>query len=157
MDGIYSYFIRGFNTRVDPDIINEIKQYAIKVIESRESIIIVGRNWIVVGKKIYDYEYEKFGVRCFNDICEPHNEILAKYLEYVEGVVENVEVDCNELKITNDNITDCVCRVYYHYYRYSVIIAITIDPLDIHKLNNDNELKLLLDLIPSSTILVRPM
>jgi hypothetical protein len=156
-DGIYSYFIRGFNNRVEPKTINELKQYAVKVVESRDSMLIVGKNWVAVIKKIYDSEHERIQIRCFNDICEPYNEIIPKYLEYVEGVIEDVEVDCNELRIIDRDKADHTCFIRYNYYNYSMIIAITIDPLDINKLNNDRELQILLDLMPSNTILVRPM
>jgi len=156
-NGIYSYFVRGFNTRIDPEIMNKIKQYAMKVIESEESILVVGKNWVVVGKKIHDSEYERIEVRCFKDICETHEEILPRYLDYVVGVVESVEVDCSERKIIDYGIADYTCSIQYNYYKYSVIIAVTIDPLDIHKLNNDKELQLLLDLMSFSTLLVRPM
>ena len=156
-DGIYSYFIRGINPRVSLETINEIKQYAVKVVEAKESTLMVGKNWIIVVKRICDSEYERIEVRCFKDMCEPYERISTRYIEYVDGVIENVEVDCDEQEIATHDIAYYMCRIKYNYCRYNAIIAITVDPLDIHILNNDKELQLLLDLMPVDTLLVRPM
>jgi len=156
-NGIYSYFIRGINPRVSSEVLNNIKQYAVKVVESRESILIVGRNWVIVGKKVCGSDYEGFEVRCFKDVCEPYEEITPRYLEDIIGAVESVEVSCNVQKTVIRDIADYLCRVSYNYCIYNVVVAITIDPHDIHILKNDKELQLLLDLIPSETLLVRPM
>jgi len=156
-NGIYSYFIRGVKSDVDPKTIEEIKQYAIKVIESDNSMLLVGRNWIVVAKKMRDSESEGVGIRCFKDICEPHEEITLRELEYTSGVVENVEIDCDVVKIIDRDIEDRTCWIRYNFYNYGIIVAITVDPLDVIRLNNDREIQLLLDLIPPHNMLVRPM
>jgi len=157
MSGLYSYFIRGANIRVTPEIMNEIKKYAVKVVETKQSILVVGRNWIVIGKRICGNEQEGIEIRCSKDECTPCEEITSQDVEYVDGVIEDVEVNCNEQEIEIHDTAYYMCSISYRYCFYSVTIAITIDPHDVCKLNNDKELQLLLDLIPSELLLVRPM
>ena len=156
-NGLYSYFIRGVNRNVTQEVIDEIKQHAIKVVETKRSILIVGRNWVVVGKKACDTEYERIEVRCLGDVCVPYGEIASRDIEHIDGVIENVEVNCNEQEIEIHDIAYYMCRIGYRYCSYYIIIAVKIDPHDIHILKNDKELQLLLDLIPIETLLVRPM
>ena len=156
-NGIYSYFIRGTDLRLMPRDLEEIKKYATKVIEARESILIVGKNWIVVVKKIYGYDHEHITVRCFNDVCEPYDEIEPIDVLDSLKVPTTVDIECTFDGKRGENILDYDCRVQYNYFEYFAVIAITIDPLDIHRLSNDKELQLLLDLIPAHRLLVRPM
>jgi hypothetical protein len=157
VSGIYSFFIRGAEIRVMPKDIEKLKQHAIKVVEGEDLMLIVGKNWLVMIDKIHGYEHEYIRIRCFPDMCEPHREIeMAEILNEV-SIPTTVETICREELRIDRSTDDYECEVRYNYISYSAIIAITIDPLDINRLNNDKELQLLLNLMKTSRILVRPM
>jgi hypothetical protein len=157
ISGIYSYFIRGTDIRLVPRDLEEIKKYATKVIEARESILVVGKNWLVMINKIHGYDHEYIRIRCFGDMCEPHREIkMAEVLDEV-FIPTTVETICREELKIDKNVDDYECEVRYNYIAYDTTIAITIDPLDISRLDNDKELQLLLDLMKTNRILIRPM
>jgi hypothetical protein len=156
-NGIYSYFIRATNIRLTPADIEKLRQYAIKVIEGEELILIVGRNWIVLARKIDTYDNEYVPVRCFRDICEPHNEIEYREVLLAGYEPTGVDVVCREHRKVDIDVVDYDCEVRYNYIYYEATVAITIDPLDVQKINSDEELQLLVDLLPEYGVLVRPM
>jgi len=156
-NGIYSYFIRGTDIRLTPRDMETLKQHAVKVIEGGELILMIGKNWIVMVSKLHGHDYECIRIRCFGDTCEPHREIETMEVMSEVFVPTTVEVTCRRELEISENIDDYVCEIRYNYIAYDATIAITIDPLDIGRLNNDRELQLLLDLMKTDRILVRPM
>jgi hypothetical protein len=143
--------------RLAPEDIERLKQYATKMIEGEELILIVGKNWLVMTRKLHEYEHEYVEIRCFGNICEPYKEIeIAEILD--EALTPTtVEVKCIKEREVGKDIEDFECEVRYNYIVYDATIAITIDPLDINRLDNDKELQLLLDLMRTNRILIRPM
>jgi len=156
-NGIYSYFIRGTDVRLTSRDVEVLKQHATKVVEGGELILIIGKNWIVMVRKLHGHDYECIRIRCFGDVCEPHREIEAMEVMSEVFVATTVEVTCRRESEISENIDDYVCEIRYNYIAYDATIAITIDPLDIDRLNNDREIQLLLDLMKTDRILVRPM
>jgi hypothetical protein len=157
VNGIYSFFIRAVGVYLSPSDLEKLKMYAVKVVETDDAILYVGRYWVVLVSKTEGEGSETIGVRCFRDVCEPHNDIEL-YEFYDSGaVIVDVEVKCEEWRKLDSDITDYGCRVVYKYVRHSGIIAVTIDPLDILRVAADDELRLLVELLSSGSVLVRPM
>jgi hypothetical protein len=156
-NGIYSYFMRGTDISLNPDNIKELKKHATKIIEGRELMLIVGKNWIVVIRKIHMSESENIYLRCFGDICEPNEEMEPREVIDETAVPVNVVVECMDVRGFRRETIDYNCRIKYDYVIYDATIAITVDPRDIEKMGNDEELQLLLDLLKTNRILVRPM
>jgi hypothetical protein len=157
VNGIYSFFIRGTGIRVHENEVRELKNYAVKTIESENSILYIGRYWIAVVDKLYGDVGETMMVRCFKDICEPHEEIELRELYDEYQLIIDVNVECEEWKKIDNDVVDYECIIKYKYIRYNGIIGITIDPLDILQIARDDELKLLVKLMSRGALLVRPM
>jgi hypothetical protein len=157
LNGLYSFFIRGTSISLKPRDIDRLREIAAKIYEAQERVLMIGRNWIVLMRKIHMSESEYEYLRCFNDICEPHNEIEPK--EVLDDTVEPVSVDVSCVKVRGlyKDTEDYECRIRYHYVMYDAIIGIAIDARDIVKVDNDKELQLLLELMKTDRILIRPM
>jgi hypothetical protein len=134
-----------------------LKSYAIKVIEGKEMTLMVGRNWIVVVSKLYGYDNEYARIRCFGNECVPHGEIKPKEVLDPLSTPDEVRVECVEKRVVEKDISDLDCVIKYGYIIYSAIVAITVDPMDISRLDNDKEIQALLDLMWAGRVLVRPM
>jgi hypothetical protein len=156
-NGIYSFFIRGSGVSLAPEEMEELKRYAIRIAEGKEMTLYIGKYWVIVTRKLYGETTEYKRVRCFRDICEPHEEIELLEIHGKERIIYDVNVECEEWKKIDNDITDFDCIIRYKYFEHRGIIAITIDPFDIMQIADDDELKSLLDLASRGALLVRPM
>jgi hypothetical protein len=156
-NGIYSFFIRVTGVDLTPEEMEALRKYAIKTVNGGEMILYVGKYWIVTARKLYGETTEYKRVRCFRDICEPHEEIEPLVVYGNERITYDVNVECEEWKKVDNDITDFDCIVRYKYAIYRGIIAIAVDPFDIMQIADDDELKSLLDIASRGVLLVRPM
>jgi hypothetical protein len=117
----------------------------------------VGKYWIAVIEKTHGESGEGIMIRCFRDVCEPHEEIEPQYIYNDDRIVYDTTVECDVWRKVDSDTVDFTCRIVYKYIVYRGIIAITVDPFDIIQIADDDELKSLLDIASRRALLVRPM
>jgi hypothetical protein len=160
VNGIYSYFIRATDVSIAVDELNKLRKYALKVIEAGDVILYVGRFWIVYVEEEEETYGDVIHVKCYNDECIELEPIEPEWVYHLNSkfyIVEDVKVEYEKWSESKDGTTEYSCRSVYSVVRYRGTVAMTIDPLDIITLASDDELKLLLEIISRSGLLIRPM
>jgi hypothetical protein len=160
INGIYSYFIRSANVYIAVDELGELREYAMRVVETERALLYVGRFWVVYVEKDVEAYEDAVRIACDDSRCwsiqllEPY--WVADLSSRME-VITDVSVGCEEWERRENGTVEYICRISYKYMRFRGTVAVTVDPLDIAVLAGDNELKLLLSLVSRSRPLIRPM